>query len=71
MLAWMLKTRRIKGRLILVDAGGAMQRFNRMFAETLQDQIVHLTPRAGEIHRPLQENTDHRLRRTPLSMTRS
>ena len=43
MLAWMLKTRRIKGRLILVDAGGGMQRFNRMFAERYKDQIVHLT----------------------------
>ncbi|MCX7148442.1 MAG: FAD-dependent oxidoreductase [Rhodocyclales bacterium] len=43
MIAWMLKTRRIKGRLILVDAGGGMQRFNRMFAERYKDQILHLT----------------------------
>ncbi len=43
MIAWLLKTRRIKGRLILVDAGGGMQRFNRMFAERYKDQVVHLT----------------------------
>ncbi len=43
MIAWLLKTRRIKGRLILVDAGGGMQRFNRIFAERYKDQILHLT----------------------------
>jgi NADPH-dependent 2,4-dienoyl-CoA reductase/sulfur reductase-like enzyme len=43
MIAWMLKARGIRGRLILVDAGGGMQRFNRMFAERYKDQIVHLT----------------------------
>ena len=43
MIAWLLKTRRIRGRLILVDAGGGMQRFNRMFAERYKEQIVHLT----------------------------
>ena len=43
MIAWMLKTRGIKGRLILVDPGGGMQRFNRMFAERYKDRIVHLT----------------------------
>ena len=43
MIAWMLKTRRIRGRLILVDPGGGMQRFNRVFAERYKDQIVHLT----------------------------
>jgi NADPH-dependent 2,4-dienoyl-CoA reductase/sulfur reductase-like enzyme len=43
MIAWLLKTRRIKGRLILVDAGGGMQRFNRMFAERYKDRILHLT----------------------------
>lgn len=43
MIAWLLKTRRIRGRLILVDAGGGMQRFNRMFAERYKDQILHLT----------------------------
>jgi NADPH-dependent 2,4-dienoyl-CoA reductase/sulfur reductase-like enzyme len=43
MIAWLLKTRRIKGRLILVDAGGGMQRFNRVFAERYKEQILHLT----------------------------
>lgn len=43
MIAWWLKTRRIKGRLILVDAGGGMQRFNRIFAERYKDQLTHLT----------------------------
>lgn len=43
MIAWMLKTRGIRGRLILVDPGGGMLRFNRMFAERYQDWIVHLT----------------------------
>lgn len=43
MIAWMLKARGIKGRLILVDPGGGMQRFNRMFAERYRDRIVHLT----------------------------
>jgi NADPH-dependent 2,4-dienoyl-CoA reductase/sulfur reductase-like enzyme len=43
MIAWMLKARAIKGRLVLVDAGGGMQRFNRIFAERYKDQILHLT----------------------------
>ncbi|MCM2289187.1 MAG: FAD-dependent oxidoreductase [Sulfuritalea sp.] len=43
MIAWLLKSRRIKGRLILVDAGGGMQRFNRMFAERYKAQVLHLT----------------------------
>ncbi|MBK9020087.1 MAG: NAD(P)/FAD-dependent oxidoreductase [Sulfuritalea sp.] len=43
MIAWWLKTRRIPGRLVLVDAGGGMQRFNRVFAERYPDQVQHLT----------------------------
>lgn len=43
MIAWLLKTRGITGRLILVDPGGGMQRFNRIFAERYKEQIVHLT----------------------------
>lgn len=43
MIAWWLKTRRIRGRLVLVDAGGGMQRFNRVFAERYKDQVLHLT----------------------------
>ena len=42
MIAWMLKTRGIKGQLILVDPGGGMPRFNRIFAERYKDQMVHL-----------------------------
>ena len=43
MIAWMLKTRGIKGRLVVVDPGAGMQRFNRMFSERYKDQVVHLT----------------------------
>ena len=43
MIAWWLKTQRIPGRLTLVDAGGGMQRFNRVFAERYKDQVRHLT----------------------------
>ncbi|MBI5791532.1 MAG: FAD-dependent oxidoreductase [Rhodocyclales bacterium] len=43
MIAWWLKVRRIPGRLVLVDAGGGMQRFNRVFAERYKDQVQHLT----------------------------
>jgi hypothetical protein len=43
MIAASLKARNIKGRLLLVDAGGGMQRFNRVFAERYKDQIQHLT----------------------------
>lgn len=43
MIAWWLKTLRIPGRLTLVDAGGGMQRFNRVFAERYKEQIQHIT----------------------------
>jgi NADPH-dependent 2,4-dienoyl-CoA reductase/sulfur reductase-like enzyme len=43
MIAWWLKTHRIAGRLLLVDAGGGMSRFNRVFAERYKDQVRHLT----------------------------
>lgn len=43
MIAAWLKAQKIRGRLILVDAGGGMQRFNRVFAERYPDQIRHLT----------------------------
>jgi NADPH-dependent 2,4-dienoyl-CoA reductase/sulfur reductase-like enzyme len=43
MIAAWLKQRRIKGRLLLVDSGGGMQRFNRVFAEHYPDQLLHLT----------------------------
>jgi NADPH-dependent 2,4-dienoyl-CoA reductase/sulfur reductase-like enzyme len=43
MIAAWLKQRKIKGRLLLVDSGGGMQRFNRVFAEHYPDQLLHLT----------------------------
>lgn len=43
MIAWWLKTKRIRGRLVLVDASGGMQRFNRVFAERYKAQVQHLT----------------------------
>lgn len=43
MIAAWLKAGKIKGRLLLVDAGGGMQRFNRVFAERYPDQLLHLT----------------------------
>ena len=43
MIAASLKARNIKGRLLLVDSGGGMQRFNRSFAERYPDQVRHLT----------------------------
>ncbi len=43
MIAWFLKTRGIKGRLVLVDGGGGMPRFNRLFAERYKEQILHFT----------------------------
>jgi len=43
MIAWMLKRRKLKAKLVLVDAGAGMQAFNRVFAERYRDQIEHLT----------------------------
>ena len=43
MIAWWLKTRKIAGRLLLVDASGGMPRFNRVFADRYPDQVRHLT----------------------------
>lgn len=41
MLAWWLKTRRTKGKLIVLDATGGFPRFTRLFAERYPDQIEH------------------------------
>lgn len=41
MLGWWLKTRRIKGKLIVLDATGGFPRFTRLFAERYPDQIEH------------------------------
>lgn len=43
MIAWLLKQKNIKGRLIVVDPGPGMQAFNRIFADRYKDWIVHLT----------------------------
>lgn len=43
MIAWMIKRRKLKAKLVLVDAGAGMQAFNRVFAERYRDQIEHLT----------------------------
>lgn len=40
LIAWMLKTRRIAGKLTVLDAGAGLPRFNRLFAERYPDQIV-------------------------------
>lgn len=41
LLGWWLKTRGIKGRLVVLDATGGMPRFTRLFAERYPDQIEH------------------------------
>jgi len=41
MLAWWLKTRHIKGKLIVLDAGGGLSRFTRLFADRYPDHIEH------------------------------
>lgn len=39
MVGWWLKTRRIKAKLTVLDAGGGLGRFTRLFAERYPDQI--------------------------------
>lgn len=41
LIGWMLKTRRIPGKLTVLDAGAGLSRFNHLFAERYPDQIVH------------------------------
>jgi NADPH-dependent 2,4-dienoyl-CoA reductase/sulfur reductase-like enzyme len=41
LIGWWLKTRRIPGKLTVVDAGGGLPRFTRLFAEHYPDQIVY------------------------------
>ena len=41
LIGWMLKTRRIPGKLTVIDAGAGLPRFTRLFAERYADQIVH------------------------------
>lgn len=39
LIGWWIRTRRLKARLIVLDAGGGMQRFNRLFGERYKAQI--------------------------------
>ena len=39
LLAWWLKSRRIKGKVTVLDAGGGMPRFTRLFGERYPDHI--------------------------------
>lgn len=41
LIGWWIKTRRLKAKLIVFDAGGGMPRFNRLFGERYQAQIEH------------------------------
>lgn len=41
MLAWWLKNRRIKGKLIVLDSTGGLPRFIRLFADRYPDQIEY------------------------------
>lgn len=41
LIGWMLKTRRIAGKLTILDAGAGLPRFNRLFAERYPQHIVH------------------------------
>ena len=41
LIGWMLKTRRIPGKLTVIDAGAGISRFTRLFAERYPDHIVY------------------------------
>lgn len=41
LIGWLLKTRRIAGKLTVIDAGAGISRFTRLFADRYPDQIVH------------------------------
>ena len=41
LIAWWIKTRGLKARLTVLDAGGGMPRFNRLFAQRYAAQIDH------------------------------
>jgi NADPH-dependent 2,4-dienoyl-CoA reductase/sulfur reductase-like enzyme len=42
MIGWLLKSRRIKGRLIVIDPNTILPAFARVFAEQYRDQILHV-----------------------------
>lgn len=41
LIGWWIKTRRLNARLVLLDAGGGMPRFNRLLGERYKAQIEH------------------------------
>ncbi|MEI8168924.1 MAG: FAD-dependent oxidoreductase [Rhodoferax sp.] len=41
LIGWWLKTKRLPGKLTVIDAGAGIPRFNHLFAERYADQIVH------------------------------
>lgn len=43
MAAWAFRRRGLKARILVIDPGGGMQAFNRVFAERYADMIVHMT----------------------------
>ena len=47
LIGWMLKTRRIPGKLTILDAGAGIPRFTHLFAERYPDQIVHRPHTSG------------------------
>lgn len=47
LIGWMLKTRRIAGKLTVLDAGAGLPRFTRLFAERYAAQIVYRPHTSG------------------------
>jgi NADPH-dependent 2,4-dienoyl-CoA reductase/sulfur reductase-like enzyme len=47
LIAWMLKTRRIPGKLTVLDAGAGLPRFTRLFAERYPQHIVYRPHSSG------------------------
>ncbi len=41
LIGWLLKTRRLRAKLTVLDAGAGLPRFTRLFAERYRDQIEH------------------------------
>jgi NADPH-dependent 2,4-dienoyl-CoA reductase/sulfur reductase-like enzyme len=47
LIGWMLKSRRISGKLMVLDAGAGPPRFTRLFAERYPNQIVYRPHTSG------------------------
>ena len=52
LIGWMLKTRRIPGKLTVLDAGAGLPRFTRLFAERYPAQIVYRPHSSGLVIDP-------------------